>query len=576
MTPSSDKPKTINKLVVRNKVLAVMQYLNTHPHLTPSERLAQYRKLESLNALTALQDIVFKELERARDPDTLHSACELLMHFGQIEALQKPLWDLITNKAVHDETKDAANLILRHLGDASDPNAYLEYLKDPEGLINRETDRMLQTAMTHPQALVDLIDFIISLRPEHQEELLETLCEDYKAHELLNLYIPLLESQPNEKISQFVIDRLADSQSAEALTLLLQLQNWPTTQLPCPQKHLERAIKKLQLSGVTTSNNYPNETPPSLLLKFTGLETTVPGQCYLTLYDGLGNQGLLFSRQHVDDKEGAQPDVAILGIALNDKYGIVDCFGFERLTPPEWNRLIERFHDTGLKIPISAEFAAFKLKQAEQLNIHQHRRLPYEYRVWETLLHGINLKPLDLDATCRTLYKQERCDYTGHLYEHPDFSHWFVEFGDEESSSEPLQGLFQWTTMLLEQDTTWSEETIKSYEEIALNIITALWQEPEGQWKRRIVHRLAECAYLLQQQETLTFATLAASEALFLKNNIDNSNLVLSSFLISYGRKTVIENLLRLQNYGFSKNSSETKAERIQQLVQLLKTTWKL
>lgn len=563
-TPKPIKPA--NKLVVRNKVLGVMQYLGSHPHLTPSERLAQYRKLESLHAIEAIQTIVFKELERAQDADTLHSACELLMHFGQLEVLKEPLWELITSKQFCDETKDAANLILRHLGDSTAPDAYLDYLEDPEGLIDRETDRMIQTAMTHPQALIDLIDFIISLRPEHQEELLETLCEDYKPNTLLNLYIPLLESQPNERISQFVVEQLGDSQAVEALLLLARIAQWPESQLPCPKKHIERAIKKLQLSGVTeesTPDKKNKGAPRSLLSGFEDLKTEA-GECYLTLYDGLGNQGLLFSRKHTDaESEG---DVAILGVALNDKYGIIDCFGFERLTPPEWNRLIERFHDAGLKVPVSTEFAAFKLKQAEQLNLNQHRRLPYEYRVWETLLQNTDLQPIDFNTFCANLATSERTEYTGHLYEHPDFNHWFIEFGDEEAVSEILQGLFQWTNTLLSEASKMTPEVLESYETIASNLVTALWQTD---WKSRILTRLQECAYLLHQQETPTFAVLAASECMTLQNNLDKTTPPSESgFLKQYGRKSVLENLLRLQQHASN--------SQMQSILDTLKSHWNL
>ena len=52
-----------------------------------------------------------------------------------------------------------ANLILRHLGDNSDPDLYLEYLEDPKGLIGRETERMLEVSSENPETLIDFIDF---------------------------------------------------------------------------------------------------------------------------------------------------------------------------------------------------------------------------------------------------------------------------------------------------------------------------------------------------------------------------------------------------------------------------------
>src|SRR5262249_440736 len=152
-------PPAASKLFIRSEVLSVINHLVAIDSPTREEKIKQIKRLAGIEDQQSVQKILVKELQRAgSSAKPLQPVTELLMEVGRLEILHDPLWSIIQSRDASDEAKDAANLVLRHLGDRGDPNLYLEYLDDPEGLINRETERMLKVSAENPEALIDFID----------------------------------------------------------------------------------------------------------------------------------------------------------------------------------------------------------------------------------------------------------------------------------------------------------------------------------------------------------------------------------------------------------------------------------
>ena len=157
---------------------------------------------------------------------------------------------------------------------------------------------------------------------------------------------------------------------------------WPDEKLPALGRSIQTALKKLQLLGVyhpQTGVIYkPQEKPKHPLVI-----NSTPNECFATIPDGLGNQGLLLSRKNPDNS------FSLIGVAIHDQQGIVDSFGFQDLNATDVQRFIERFYESGLKTPVTPEYFAYKVTAAEQKTLSLYQRLPYEYRAWSVLISDI-------------------------------------------------------------------------------------------------------------------------------------------------------------------------------------------
>ncbi len=549
---TSAKP---NKLIIRSEVLAVIRHLTSTGDTSRQERAKQLKRLHDINQPEHVQDILVKELARTGSTETMQVLIELLMELGNIEFLQERLWAVIRDPKTPDEVKDGANLVLRHLGDDADPNLYLEYLSDPQGLIGRETARMLEVSTENPEALIDFIDFILSLSTPDQARLLEALHRDYPAEYIVNIFVPLLESDPAPEIWEQLVLSLGNTKSLKAAEALERFANWPEERLPIPKKLVEKAIRHLRIAGAfrNAPEEEAQEAEPHPLVK-----DTTPYQCFATLSDGIGNQGLLFSRQRPNG------DISMMSVAVNDVHGIIDCFGFYQLSVGDFHKIVEKFHEGASKIKVSAEFCRYKLKQAVAINQAKCFRIPYEYRCWEPLLEGLeDITPAELDLNPEWVRKKWFTE-TGNLYQHPDFNSWFLEQGDEASVTRILQRV----DLLVEDYLLDAKPDVEAYckrlEDLADNLVNDLF---ETGWLALLTQRLAEAAYLLDCQSTHTFRNLAATEA-FKLQSAESAEARLTGFSRAYGRRCVAEELLRLR-------MGSASYDQLTPLVDTALTRWK-
>lgn len=320
----TDPSPMTSKLLIRSEALAVVMFLSVMESPSQQERQKQIRRLAIIPDRQAVLEILIKEMRRTQQSAVLQSLMELLMELGSLDMLQEPLWDIIRNDDARDEVKDAANLILRHLGDNADPDLYLDYLDDPQGLISRETERMLEVASRVPEALIDFIDFIFSLPAGEQLNLTQSLQSDYAPEHLLNLYIPMLLAGPTPELEEAMLRYMGGSRSRRAAIFLDDFSH----HLPVGQpraKWVKLALNELKLSGAFSIENDTEAEAPHPLLTATTIDA-----CSITLSDGIGNQGVILTRRHPNG------DVCLMSVAINDQHGIIDCFGFYQLSEPDF------------------------------------------------------------------------------------------------------------------------------------------------------------------------------------------------------------------------------------------------
>lgn len=544
-------PQATSKLLIRRHVLASIQALSAVATPSKEEKLTQLNRLKELSDAQAICQVLVRELERAQHTPTRQIIAEFLMELADIEWVQDDLWKLIQSPHSSDATKDSANLILRNLGDDSDPDLYLDYLDDPEALITEETERMLQIATKNPESLIDFIDFIFSLPIGEQLRLLRSLQSDYAPDYLIHLFIPLYWAATPTELKDYILNQLLKSHTLQAKQFLAEVAEFETN---AERQHLAlESKKKRHLTSVTTPEALTNSEKPMAILT-DAHKFSEPAKCFATLPDGIGNQGLLYSRK----KENG--DITLVGIAINDAYGIIDCFGFYQLSPVEVDQLIDKFHEESIKIPVSEGYCIHKFDQAEDLGKVEGTPIPYEYTCWKSLFEATpnNQAPFEFTPInyCQPLAHTKWAHASQNLYLHPDFETWFLEVGDDPyitpilkaAQNDILQGL---------QEQRPNNELVALVDQAALNISTGILQSaftekhnPHNS-HHRFINRLADCAYLLNQGDTKTFAPLAATEVMKLAQfkPEDVSLLANSGFIRAFGQRCMTEHLLRIQQH---------------------------
>lgn len=577
--------KAPSKLYIRSEVLAVLDFFQQHKQPQRTERERQVRRLAQLPDRATVLRILLRELSRHKALPTLQTIGELLVELGDIATLHDPLWSLIAAQDVCDEAKDVANLVLRHLGDESDPELYLEYLQDPSGLISRETQRMLELSLQNPEALVDFIDFIFSLPIEEQQDLLASLQEDYAPDSLVPLYLPLLAAQPEWPLRKQMFTFLGEHQQVQAtdfvrlyLESLANETDSPTVQQE--RKLVQKTLARLSMRVYGPKSALPQQHPDNGVQEGT---TTAPhkrplqqpasgsspepvqwladsemGDCYATIPDGVGNQGLLLSRRW---RNG---DIMMLCAVVNDTHGVMDSFGFYQISPDDFERLVQKFHEESSKVQVPPVYAAVKLMAAEQRNWIQHNRMPYEFYCWKGIVQDVPLDIHALEQGLDRLVQPPLAVMTQNLYQHPDFDPWFLEEGDWPPVTELLD-----TLPSLLKDYPGDSVLFAMNGLVRRLLVTILTSE----WGAILSARLWDAAFLLQCQRTPTFARLAATEAALLDRAFEPAQLedMDGRFLLAYARRCVREELLRLRFHApasTSDNDGEASVRVDERLVQ--------
>lgn len=557
-------------------MLAVIGFLNTLDEPSKLDKAKQLKRLQNIDDQETVQNILVKELQRASSNRVIQVISELLMELGSIDTLKAPLWSIIQNPKTTDEIKDAANVILRQLGDASDPNLYLEYLDDPTGLINRETERMLEISSRNPEALIDFIDFIFSLPVGEQCNLIRSLQSDYPTDYLLNIFLPAILALPPYDSLELLLTSLGELRSKRSALFLAEHQHW-FNEDPHLAKIIKRSINALKISGfyrestLEEARQEQNEAHP--LVSQSKLY-----QCFATIPDGIGNQGIVISRERDNG------DIVMMSVAINDLHGIIDCFGFYELSKNDFHKLLEKFHEESTKIHTPYAYCIHKLRQAEAINHKNHFRLPYEYGCWQVLLRDPEQIAIsgDLDpvALCKEWVNPEWAKISSNLYQHPDFSTWFLEEGDHPVVTTVLEKVLDaCAKAMADLSEKATEEELNQVEPefiAALDLLAA--EMVHGllatEWRDILINRLSDASYLLNEQKAGTFAGLAATEVQKLQE-YQGKETPLTGFIQHYGRRCVEEDLLRLKQGAIT--SDELKnTEAFEHLVDRVLTVWEL
>ena len=508
------------KLQIRAKILALIENLDINK-LNKKDQEDVFLELKNFDDKEFLQQIFLKELN-CDDEDKREKLAYLITETANSETVKEPLWNYIKDKNVSDKVKEISCNLLRIFGEKVRSEEFMNYLSNPMDLIDSETEKLLDVALINPEVQIDFLDFLFALPDSERLNLVKSLEEDYQGDRLVNILVPILYSSSYYEIKEFVIKSLGNSKTHSAFE---SLKNVVEYSLDADLKKLaEIGLKKLRLSGIQYS-----EDKAKIVDELT-CEDSVPYKSYISLVDGMGNQGIIVSRVSEDE------NVQMFSVVINDKDGIVDCFGFYLLSKDEFERILESYGKDSLNVKIPPSYAKYCLLEAEKKNRQKQDPLSYEYLAWKSLFCDIDEFNQDLEKKAIECIVSLKAANYPLLLDSDIFSQWFFDSKDNEHLDEFFKEL-------LIDDFIVDEVLDHKIAEVILKVFD----------KNRIElyrQRLLNMAYLLDLQDEIVLRDNIAFLAVKLKELSSPSDFELFTWII---RKSVYELFLR-ERASFEEN----------------------
>lgn len=525
----------LNKIQIKAELLMAIAKLQTISETSEADEMLAV--LDAQEDKKTILDLLIREIIKTTEQKS-YIICYLLLRFCEKEPLENALWNVLKSPMVSDYAKSVVLNLLKDMGNRVNYDEVDEYFESPEDIIDADTKQLLHTAIMNPEAQIDFMDFLMSL-PEHDKiVLIESLADDYSEDALANILIPVFLNDPTSKIALQALNILGTTKSQLALHVLLEAKEYVEEDiLPA----VKRNISALKLSGVREDN--------ALEFYKTILAETKPYESYASYPDGHGNQALIFSREREDET------VQIIATVINDRLGIVDCFGFNEVSKPDFKRIVERFYGVNEPVYINHTVLKTLLKKAEDLLHKNGEIVPYEFICWRTLFADIPIEPVPVALILEDKFKKEKISKV-------DFDKiclaeivqkWFLdtEFSDEFSDFiEGVNGIFA--------QGKYDENLDKLIDK---NLDKLFTERDKTLWSERIINS----AYLK-----------------YLANEKNEAQLFYSLYFDEHNKKELLKNIVRKSIYEYyvsmkfkitegsqTSNLFSRRAERVENIFEL-------
>jgi hypothetical protein len=538
-----------SKLQIRAKVLSVISELKSIPRF--NDELLQYYcgELSQIEDKKALFDIYIKEFIKLDEKDYTFSSL-LLKAVVDNDYINEKALEMLQSQSLSDECKYKIVQMLRIIGGDCDYTTIPTYFDNPEEVLDKETKRLLESAVFNPEAMLDFLDFISAVSYSDRSLLLQSLKLDYEGDVLANIVYPILYSDFEDDFKLDVIDILSDSKSSIAIApfnYLIEVSDNKNIVNAC-----KIGLKKLKLSGAKEeiADEYFRNV----------VKTSMPFEFFTTIPDGNGNQALLVSRCSEDRK------CLLSAVVINDRKGIVDCFGFYNISDKELIKVISKFYQSEGKYKVNQGYIKTQIDNAINTNIKNKRLFPYEFICWSPLTS--DFAPLDYSLED---YIKTNCKMTD--FEQDEFltlltkeytMRWFIT--PEENSI--INDLVEKIYNLPELDIEEINNSILS------NIDNILNDDAISLWKNRIVNLI----YLLHNNSDARnadiFYTMLNDEKYF--KMFKSILLQRSVFNYFVAKKENLKDSKLTTNIFRLRNKSEEKYDikKIEKIIEFLKRNW--
>ncbi len=367
----------LNKLQIRAELLTIISKFQT---LTDVSRIDEFLELiEGQEDKKTVLDTLIKEVIKTNEQKA-YIICYLLLRLCEKVPLENALWNVLKSPIVNDYNKTIVLNMLKDMGNRVDYDELGQYFESPDDVIDADTKELLHSAIMNPEAQIDFLDFLNALPYEDKITLVQSLGDDYSEDALANILIPVFLHDPTAKIAQIALDVLGTTKSQLALHALEESLEFADEDI---LPNIKRNISTLKLSGVRVDN--------SIDFYKQVLSESKPYESYTSYPDGHGNQALIFSRERADES------IQILAVVINDKWGIVDCFGFNKITKREFEQIVDRFYGEEDHVYINQTVLKSLITDAENIIRRNGEIMSYEYICWRNLFADIPLEPVPIE-----------------------------------------------------------------------------------------------------------------------------------------------------------------------------------
>ncbi len=508
-----------SKLQIRAKIIELINKLDINA-LNKKEQENLFFELKNFEDREFLQQILVKELN-SEDDDKIEKIAFLITELIASEDVKADLWEYIKDKNIQDKVKEMSCTLLRIFGEKIRPEDLVNYLENPMELIDAETKKLLDIALVNPEVQIDFLDFLFALPKEERINLVKSLEEDYQGDRLVNILAPILDSSDDFEIKEFIIKVLGNTKTKSAVLSLKNVVEFSKDSSLV--KLADIALKKLRLAGVT---DYDSS------IEVLVCESSSPYECYISPVDGMGNQGIIFSRFSDDE------NVQMFSVVINDTDGILECFGFYSLSKDEFARIVASYSRDSVNVKIPPSFAKKCLLDSEKLSRLNQVALPYEYLAWKSLFFDIEDFSYDFEKKAKEYSEGLKAVNYPILVDSDVFAQWFFDSEDNEKVD-------KFFDEILVQDFIVSKELDEKISKVVEDVF-------DSKMRKIYYQRLLNTMYLLNLREEIVLRDNIALLALQLKNIKSPLECELFTWII---RKSVYELFLREQA-SFDMNSA--------------------
>lgn len=494
----------LNKLQIKAEILTVLSKLQTNLDSSDVDKFLV--TLYEQEDKSSILDVLIKELCKANEQKSI-SICFLLLKLCDKESIENALWGVLKNPSVNDSIKTIILNILKEFGNKLEYEKLDEYFENPADVIDADTKKLLQTAIINPEAQIDFLDFLNSLTDVDKKLLVQSLGDDYSSDNLANILNPLVLYSPDSEIGRIAIDILGATKSQLAFYTLEECLKFVDDEVTIAL--IKRNISKLKISGVREEN--AAEFYKSLL-------SSRPYEAYTSYPDGHGNQAVIFSRERDDDS------VQMVALVINDSYGLLDCFGFNEISKPEFERIVDKFYNQEERVYIDAHVVKKILLEAEKLTRKVAGTISYEYLCWKTLFSDIEIDPVPVELILKSRYAQEPLseDALEEVFMMDFVQKWFF---DTEYSKEFKCIIIELNKKIIKNDFTFDLESI-----IKSNLV---------------------CVFSSEQKRLLDKRILMSAYLKFLSANQKDAQTLYSLYLDEDKKNKLAENIIRKSIYEY-------------------------
>ena len=363
---------TDSKIIIRSKIISIIYEFKASKSY--SDKTIQ----KMLDILKEVEDkeLVIETILREINCQNTNFDIALTFIAQNIskEIFKEQIYTCLKSKTTPDIKKVFLVNVLRDMQVNINYDDAAYYMEKPEDMLSLETELFVKLSSINPESQIDFLDFFFAISASDKVLLLQSIVEDFEGEELANILEPLLYVEPEADYIPDVISYIKTTKSYTALVALENIiNNYPNSKYAQAAK---KAHSELKISGMREI-----KTKADILRE--PLRGSVPLGFWGSLVDGCDNFSIIFARQKQDGM------LAAFFTAINLRFGINTCFGFDNIDIEEFTTILERFFKTSAMVKLEDDFAIHLYKEAENLNRLTKTKIPYEYICWKNYMADI-------------------------------------------------------------------------------------------------------------------------------------------------------------------------------------------